>query len=294
MTIVARVLRPRALGVDVGAALNLVGALVKYLALAFLLPIVVALWYSEPIWPFLAAGAITAAVGWGLELTTQGKERVGPREGFLVVALTWVVAAGVGALPYLLVDEPQFDVPLNAYFESMSGFTTTGASILTDIDSLDRSVAMWRQFTQWLGGMGIIVLALAVLPRLRVGGRQLMESELPGPELEPLTASIRDTARRLWSVYVALTALEILALSLIGWSGVDESMGFFEAVAHAFTTMPTGGFSTEGRSIEAFGPASQWTIVVFMALAGSNFVLMYRAVARRHRGADGRDEELRL
>ena len=284
----------RRIGVDVGAALNLVGALVKYLALAFLLPVVVALWYSEPVWPFLTAGAITAVAGWGLELATQGKERVGPREGFLVVALTWVAAAGVGALPYLLVDEPQLEAPLNAYFESMSGFTTTGASILTDIDGLDRSVAMWRQFTQWLGGMGIIVLALAVLPRLRVGGRQLMESELPGPEFEPLTASIRDTARRLWSIYVALTALEILVLTLLGVSGADRSMGFFEAVAHAFTTMPTGGFSTEGRSIEAFGAASQWTIVAFMALAGSNFVLMYRAVARRNIGAYGRDQEFRL
>jgi len=285
---------PGRLGVDVGAALNLVGALVKYLALAFLLPVVVALWYSEPVWPFLAAGAITAVVGWGLELVTQGKERVGPREGFLVVALTWVAAAGIGALPYLLVDEPQLDAPLNAYFESMSGFTTTGASILTDIDGLSRSVAMWRQFTQWLGGMGIIVLALAVLPRLRVGGRQLMESELPGPELEPLTASIRDTARRLWFIYVALTALEVIVLGVLGWSGVDESMGFYEAVAHAFTTMPTGGFSTEGASIAAFGAAVQWTIVAFMALAGSNFVLMYRALVRRNPGAYARDQEFRL
>jgi trk system potassium uptake protein TrkH len=293
VTAVTAPLRGR-LGVDVGAALNLVGALVKYLSLAFLLPVVVAVWYSEPVWPFVAAGAITAVAGWGLELATQGKERVGPREGFLVVALTWVVAAGVGALPYLLVDEPQFDAPLNAYFESMSGFTTTGASVLTDIDGLDRSVAMWRQFTQWLGGMGIIVLALAVLPRLRVGGRQLMESELPGPELEPLTASIRDTARRLWSVYVALTALQIVVLTLLGVSGADRSMGFFEAVAHAFSTMPTGGFSTEGRSIAAFGGASQWAILAFMALAGSNFVLMYRAVVRRNLAAYGRDEEFRL
>ena len=120
---------------------------------------------------------------------TQGKERVGVREGFLIVALTWLLAAAVGALPFLLADEPQLESPVNAYFESMSGFTTTGASVLTDIEGLSHSVAMWRQFTQWLGGMGIIVLALAVLPRLRVGGRQLMESEVPGPELEPLAKS---------------------------------------------------------------------------------------------------------
>jgi trk system potassium uptake protein TrkH len=284
----------RLVGVDVGAALNLVGALVRYLSLAFLLPIGVALWYSEPVAPFLLAGAIVAAAGLGLEHVTHGKERVGPREGFLVVALTWLFAAAAGALPYLFADEPQLGGPVNAYFESMSGFTTTGASVLTDIEALDRSLLLWRQFTQWLGGMGIIVLALAVLPRLRVGGRQLMESELPGPELEPLAASIRETARRLWTVYVALTALEIVVLSLLAWTGADESMSFFDAVAHAFTTMPTGGFSTQGESIGAFGPATQWTVVAFMALAGSNFVLMYRTLVRRTPRAYARDEEFRL
>jgi trk system potassium uptake protein TrkH len=153
---------------------------------------------------------------------------------------------------------------------------------------------MWRQFTQWLGGMGIIVLALAVLPRLRVGGRQLMESEAPGPELEKLTASIRDTARRLWLLYVGLTVAMIATLWLLGVSGADESMSFFEAVAHAFTTLPTGGFSTELRSIEAFGGASQWAITAFTVLAGANFALMYRALARRRVGILVRDEEFRL
>ncbi|MGH3031994.1 MAG: TrkH family potassium uptake protein, partial [Gaiellaceae bacterium] len=253
----------RGIGVDVGAALNLVGALVRYLALAFLFPAAIALGYGEPAWPFLAAGAITAGLGWGLEAVTRGKERVGVREGFLIVALTWLLAAAVGALPFLLADEPQLASPVNAYFESMSGFTTTGASVLADVEALSHSLAMWRQFTQWLGGMGIIVLALAVLPRLRVGGRQLMESELPGPELEPLASSIRDTARRLWSVYVGLTVLQIAVLALLGWTGIDGEMSLFEAVAHTFTTMPTGGFSTEARSIEAFGAASQWTIAAF-------------------------------
>jgi trk system potassium uptake protein TrkH len=284
----------RGIGVDVGAALNLVGALVRYLALAFLFPAAIALGYGEPVWPFFAAGAITAGLGWGLEAVTQGKERVGVREGFLIVALTWLLAAAVGALPFLLADEPQLESPVNAYFESLSGFTTTGASVLTDIEGLSHSVAMWRQFTQWLGGMGIIVLALAVLPRLRVGGRQLMESELPGPELEPLATSIRETARRLWSVYVALSVLQIAVLALLGWTGIDGEMSFFEAAAHTFSTMPTGGFSTEARSIEAFGAASQWTIAAFMVLAGANFALMYRALVRRSPGVFPRDEEFRL
>jgi trk system potassium uptake protein len=176
----------------------------------------------------------------------------------------------------------------------MSGFTTTGATVLTDVEGLNQSMLFWRQLSQWLGGMGIIVLAIAVLPRLRVGGRQLMEQELPGPEVERITASIRATARRLWVLYVGLTATQAAALSVVAWTGVDERMSFYNAVAHAFTTMPTGGFSTEARSIEAFGPASQWIIAVFMVLAGTNFALMYRALAHRHVRLIGRDEEFRL
>jgi trk system potassium uptake protein TrkH len=204
------------------------------------------------------------------------------------------VAAGFGALPYLLSGEDQLSRPLDAYFEAMSGFTTTGATVVTDIEGLSHSLAMWRQFTQWLGGMGIIVLALAILPRLRVGGRQLLEQELPGPEIEPLAASIRDTARRLWILYVALTALEGLVLALLGWTGVDDRMTPYEAVAHAFTTMPTGGFSTQARSIEVFAAATQWVIVLFMFVAGANFALTYRMLVRRQPRPAVRDEELRL
>ena len=142
--------------------------------------------------------------------------------------------------------------------------------------------------------MGIIVLALAVLPKLRVGGRQLLQAELPGPELERLTSSIRDTARRLWFMYVGLTALEAVVLASLGWTGMDERMQPYEALAHAFTTMPTGGFSTEARSIEAFGAASQWAIAAFIVVAGANYALMYRALARRQPRILARDEELRL
>jgi trk system potassium uptake protein TrkH len=153
---------------------------------------------------------------------------------------------------------------------------------------------MWRQFTQWLGGMGIIVLALAVLPRLRVGGRQLLESEMPGPEVDNLADRIRSTAQRLWLLYVALTAAQALILAVFGWTGIDDRMDPFNAVAHAFTTLPTGGFSPEARSIEAFSAASQWVIVIFMVLAGMNFALLYRAFARRKFRATAGDEEARL
>jgi trk system potassium uptake protein TrkH len=289
-----RVVRPVPLGVDVSGALNLVGLLIKYLSLAPLLPAAVALGYSEPVWPFLAAAAIGVAFGSTLQAATSGRRGVGAREAFLVVSLTWLLAAGLGALPYLLSDNARLGAPLDAYFEAMSGFTTTGATILTDFDGLSHSLAMWRQFTQWLGGMGIIVLALAVLPRLHVGGRQLFEHELPGPEIEPLAASIRDTARRFWVLYIGLTAAQALLLAAVGWLGLDDRMGLFEAVGHAFTTMPTGGFSTEGRSIEAFAAASQWVIIVFMVVAGANFALTYRALVRRQPSVLVRDEELRL
>jgi len=288
-----RVPRRRLTVVDVPAALNLVGTLTKYLSLAALFPAAIALGYSEPVWPFLAAGGIAATVGLGLERVGRGRPRVGFREGFLVVALTWLVAAGFGALPYLFSGEDQLASPIDAYFESMAGFTTTGSSVLTDVEGLNHSLEMWRQFTQWLGGMGMIVLAIAVLPRLRVGGRQLIESEMPGPELEPLAMRIRDVARRLWLLYMALTALEVAVLAFFAWTGVDERMSFYQALAHAFSTMPTGGFSTQAESIAAFGAATQWAVALFMVLAGMNFALMYRALVRRSPGVLARDEELR-
>jgi trk system potassium uptake protein TrkH len=289
-----RAARRQALGVEVGAALNLVGTLLKYLSLAFMLPIGVALGYGESPWPFLAAGGLTAAFGLMLERSTHGRGHVGAREGFLIVSVTWLLAAAIGSLPYVFAGGNQLSHPIDAYFEAMSGFTTTGATVVTDFDSLSHSLAMWRQFSQWLGGMGIIVLALAVLPRLRVGGRQLFEFEAPGPEVEKLTSSIRETARRLWLLYVALTAALITILTLIGVSGMDRSMGLYEAIAHAFTTMPTGGFSTQATSLAAFGAATQWTIAVFMVLGGANFALMYTALVRRRPHVLARDEELRL
>jgi len=295
-----RGMRRDVLGVDVGGALNLVGAIMKYLSAAFLFPTAIAVGYGESPWPFIVGGVITAGAGWTLELVTEGKERIGPREGFLVVSLTWLFGAFFVSLPYVVDGVPASDGaaqlrnPLDAYFEAMSGMSTTGASVLTDIAAMDHSIAMWRQFSQWLGGMGIIVLALAVLPRLRVGGRQLLESEAPGPELDPLATSIRETARRLWVTYLAISAAMVVALSAVAWTGLDERMSFYEAVAHMFTTMATGGFSTQAESFAAFGAASQWMTLAFMAVAGANFALTYRALFRLNVRPTVRDEELRL
>jgi trk system potassium uptake protein TrkH len=287
--------RPTTIAVDIRAAIGLVALLTRYVSLAFAFPLVLAFGYGEPARPFLLAGAITAAVGFGLErLGGDFRERVGPREGFLVIALVWLLVAATGALPYLLSDEPQLENPVDALFEAMSGFTTTGASVLTDIPALDRSMLMWRQFTIWVGGMGIIVLALAVLPRLRVGGRQLFETESPGPEIEPLTTTIRDAARRFLFIYFGITGLEIAALTGAAWTGLDREMTFYDAVAHSFATVATGGFSPRARSLEEFGAASQWIVTGFMTLAGMNFALMYRAISRRRGSRVLHDEELRL
>ena len=287
--------RPRwRLGVDLAGTFNLVGALLRYLGLTFLFPALLAVGYDEPVWPFAVSGVVTAAAGRVLEAMTAGRERIGPREGFLVAALIWLLVPAFGGLPFVLATE-QLANPINAYFESVSGFTATGATVLTHIDALDQSVAMWRQTTHWLGGMGIIVLAVAVLPRLRVGGRQLLESELAGPqELERLGTSIRETARRLWGLYVGLTVVAILALAALGWSGVDREMNLFEAVANAFSAIALGGFSTKAASAAAFAPATQWMLLFFIVLAGINFLRLYRLLVQRHVAAVARDEELRL
>jgi trk system potassium uptake protein TrkH len=296
LTALARALESpfRRLSVDIAAALHLVGALTKWLSLSCFVPAALAIGYSEPVWPFLAAGAIAGAAGWAVERATRGSGPAGLREGFLVVSLMWLAAAGYGALPYVFAQESTLGNVVNAVFESMSGFTTTGSSVVPDPGELSRSLLMWRQLTQWMGGMGIIVLFLAIFPRLRVGGRQLFEMEAPGPEIGGLATTIRETARRFVALYIALTAAEALILAAYGWTGIDENMSVYDAVAHAFTTLPTGGFSTEAASLAAFEATTQWTVVVFMILAGTNFALLYHFLIRGHAAAPARDEEFRL
>jgi trk/ktr system potassium uptake protein len=285
--------RPRS-AVDLAGAINLVATLTKYLSLAPLVPAAVAIGYDESPWPFLGTVAIVGGAAALVERLTSGEHRIGSREGFFVVASTWLAAAAIGALPYLLSGNSQLDRPVDVYFEAMSGFTTTGASVITDLSAVPQGLLIWRQLTQWLGGIGIIVLALAVLPRLRVGGRQLLEHEMPGPEIESLSSRIRDTARRVWFLYVALTAILIAILVAFGLTGVDERMTTFDAFAHALATMPTGGFGVDGTSLTSFGAASQWVIALFMLLAGANFALLYRALVRRQPKAFALDEEFRL
>lgn len=290
-----RIGRPRRLAIDVVAVANLVGTLAKYLGVVTVFPIGLALYYGDPVWPYIVTGLGTSGFGYGLERLTAGvRSHLGVREGFLVVSAMLLMTAAFASLPYLLAGGEQLDHPIDAYLEGMSAVTTTGASVVTDYEAFSPTLAMWRQFTQWLGGMGIIILAVAILPRLRVGGRQMMESELPGPEIGALGERIRALARVLWAFYIAMTVVLTLLLASLGWLGLDDAMTPYQALAHAFATMPTGGFSPNADSLQGFSPAAQWIIALFMFLAGMNLVLLYRGVVRRRPRLFVRDEELRL
>jgi trk system potassium uptake protein TrkH len=282
------------LGVDLSASFNLIGSLVKYLGPAALVPAVFAVTHSEPAWPFLVAGGLVSGVGLALERLTRGADEVGVREGYLVVTLAWLVAAAYGALPYVLTGDRQLGRPVDAFFEGMSGFTTTGASTATDVSALPVSIQVWRQLTIWLGGIGVVALGVAVLPRLRVGGRQVLESELAGPEVDALSGRIRDAVRRFWLLYLGLTGAGFLALGAPGWLGAGSPMNTYQAFGHTLSTLGTGSFSTEPRSIGAFGAVTQWTVVAFMTVAGANFLLLYRVLVQRRVREAARDHELRL
>ncbi|WP_408958111.1 TrkH family potassium uptake protein [Natrinema sp. 74] len=264
---------------DWRASVALVGTLLKYLAVPLVVPIVVALIYGDPLVPFVATIALTISVGYALERLEPDPD-LQVREAMLFVAISWLAVAIVGAVPYVIAGwgtESTLVNPVNALFESMSGFTTTGATVLGEI-SLERhshAVMMWRQLTQWLGGMGIIVLMVAILPEIAVSGAQLVESEAPGPELQKLTPRIAETARILWLVYFAFTLVYIAILYGFHLAGMAPEMGLYNAIAHGFTTLPTGGFSPEAESVAAFSAAVQWTAVPFMIIAGTNFALFW-------------------
>lgn len=227
-----------------------------------------AIYFNESILPILTSSLITIFVGLPIFILTKknDKKNIGKRDGYLIVALTWVIISIFGTLPFILSGYiPSFT---DAFFETMSGFTTTGATILTDIESVPRNILYWRAMTHWIGGMGIIVLTVAILPFLGIGGLQLMIAEMPGITPDKLHPRITETAKRFWGIYVIFTVAEIALL----WLG---EMDFFEAVCHAFATMATGGFSTENESVAAFSSYSQYIIVLFMFFAGTNFTLHY-------------------
>jgi trk system potassium uptake protein TrkH len=217
----------------------------------------------------LLAGVITSFAGWTGWRMVGTPGSITAKAGFAAVGLAWFVMSIFGTLPYLLSGA----IPsiTNAFFEAASGFTTTGATILSDLHTLPRGILFWRSTTQWIGGMGVIVLSIAVLPVLGVGGAQFARVGSPGPAPDRLTPRFKETAKRLWLLYAAITAVEAGLL----WAG---DMDLFQAVNHAFTTMSTGGFGTENNSLNAFSPYAQWVVIVFMFIAGASFALHYRAL----------------
>ena len=249
------------------------GALIFCLGITLLLPIGFSLYYSDDsLKALIKSMGIILALGIVLFTVFRGKDDKGisHREGMAIVTLAWLGAGAVGALPYYLSGTCAHFV--DAFFESLSGFTTTGASILTDIEAVPFGVLMWRSLTHWLGGMGIIVFSLAVLPFLGVGGMQLYRAEVPGPVPDKLRPRIRDTAILLWKVYLFFTIAQTILLLLGGLS-------FFDALSHAFSTIATGGFSTKNASIGHFDSAYvQWVVIMFMLIAGINFALHYAAL----------------
>ena len=202
--------------------------------------------------------------------TKDHPKDISQKEGYLIVSFGWLFMVLGGMLPYVLTDE--IDGLSNVFFETMSGFTTTGATILNDIESLPKSILLWRSLTHWIGGMGIIVLAVAILPFFGIGGMQLFSAEAPGPSADKVKPRITDTAKRLWLIYFGYTVSETILLKVAG-------MTWFDSVNHALSTLSTGGFSTKNASLAYWNdnPIIQYTIIVFMFLAGTNFVVSYFA-----------------
>lgn len=266
--------------------LNILGKLLVLVALCLLTPIPFSVYYHDGmVGSFIQSSIISAIIGGILTAVFMPNNDLGYRDGFAVVVLSWLGLSLLGSLPFYFSGVmPSF---IDCFFESMSGFTTTGSTVLSRVEVLPESVLFWRALTHWIGGMGIIVLSLAILPLLGVGGMQLFQAEMPGPTKDRLTPKIQDTARILWGVYFFFTFTEMVLLMLGGLS-------FFDAICHAFATLATGGFSTHTASAGYFRSAYVETvIIIFMFLAGMNFSLHHQGVQRRF-SAYWQSEEFRF
>ncbi|SNZ04463.1 trk system potassium uptake protein TrkH [Natronoarchaeum philippinense] len=260
--------------VDWRVSCSLVGTILKWLSVPLLIPLALAVYDDAAAVPFLVTIGVTIVVGSLLERLSDERD-LGHREAFLMVALTWLAVALVGAIPFVVAGQGALAHPVNALFESMSGITTTGATVIVDFSVHSRATLLWRQLIQWLGGLGILILATAILSQLGVAGAQLMETETQMQNVNRLTPKISHTARLIWGLYVGLTVLLVVILYLLHLLGVAPNMTLFDAVAHALTTLSTSGFSPRPASLGAFSPIVQWTVAGFMALGATSFVLIY-------------------
>jgi len=270
----------------IGGVINIFGKLLILLSLFLLLPIPFSLYYNDGMERvFLLCAAVGALIG-SVLMGIFAEQDLRFRDGFLVVVLSWLGLAFLGALPFYF--SGQMNHFVDCWFESMSGFTTTGSTILVNVEVLPKSVLFWRATTHWLGGMGIIVLSLAILPLLGFGGAHLFQAEMPGPTKDRLAPRIQDTARILWTVYLFMTVIETFLL-MVG--GLD----FYDAVCHSFATLATGGFSTHTASVGHFDSMFiDLVVLVFMFLAGVNFTLHYQGLVLGRISSYWKNEEFRL
>ena len=258
-------------GINYKVIIKVIGFLLAIEGIFMLTGLPFSLYYCEnECFSLLYSGLITMFAGGLLWFSTRKHPKnIGKKEGYVIVSVSWIVISLFGTLPFLFSGAiPNFT---NAFFETMSGFTTTGATILTDIESLPKSILFWRSMTHWIGGMGIIVFTVAVLPILGIGGMQLYAAEMPGVTKDKIHPRITATAKRLWAIYLVFTVVQAVLLLLGG-------MSLFDALCHTFGTVATGGFSTHSQSVAAFSPYIQYVIIVFMILAGTNFTLHYFAL----------------
>jgi trk system potassium uptake protein TrkH len=263
--------------------LHIIGSFLKYFALAYIVPLVIALYYGEDWRIFLYSLLITLTIGLLFEFGFRTTKEIERGDGFTIVAFTWLLIPLLGTLPYVFLGLGFLD----AFFETMSGFTTTGATILKVVEELPESALLWRSLTQWLGGMGVVLLFISILPRLGVGGSQLFDREFPGPLPERLRPRFRTTARLLWTIYVGLTVAQIALLYFLA------RLPLFDSICISFATIPTGGFTPTTASIGAYAnPLAEYIIMLFMFLAGMSFILHYQVLRGNWKAIKG--EEFRL
>lgn len=271
-------------GLRINVVLGTIGSILWIIGILMIIPFMVAVYYGEHLLPFSLSLTITLLVAFILSLLlTEEKGEWNMREGFMIVALGWFTAAIFSSMPYILEGTP----PINALFEAMSGVTATGATALADIESYSKSLLFWRAMTQWVGGMGIIVLFIVILPKLGVAGRQMFRAEVPGLKEEQLRPRIRETATLLWFVYIGLSILEFILLYFAGLNAYD-------AITHTFTSISCAGFSTYSDSIAAFNsPMVEGIFLIFMILGGANIALHYKTIFS-DRTSLIKDEEFRF
>lgn len=267
------------------AVLSILGNVVKYMVALLFVPLLIALYYGEgDAKSFLLTILIGAPIGFILSNIKAEKKAIYAKEGFLIVGFAWIIISAIGALPFVISGAiPSF---IDAFFETVSGFTTTGATILTAIEGLPKGILFWRSFTHWIGGMGFLIFMLALIPSLGSNSIHLLKAESPGPSPGKIVPKIKETAKILYLIYFALTLIEGILLMCAG-------MNLYDAVIHAMGTAGTGGFSNMNASIAAFNsPAIEWIITIFMLIFGINFALYFQILKGNLKGFF-KNEELR-